>query len=67
MQFLADMGIAWRIVEWLKHHSHDAVHLRELGLHKMPDNEIFDKAKHEKKDYSYILGNGQATWTLKFY
>ncbi len=49
MKFLADMGIAWRIVEWLKLHNHDAVHLRELNFHKMPDNEIFAKAKHEER------------------
>ncbi|ODS31332.1 MAG: DNA repair protein RadC [Candidatus Scalindua rubra] len=32
MKFLADMGVASRIVEWLRHHNHDAVHLRELNL-----------------------------------
>lgn len=30
------MGVAWRIVEWLRQHNHDAVHLRELNLHRMP-------------------------------
>jgi predicted nuclease of predicted toxin-antitoxin system len=49
MKFLADMGIAWRIVEWLRLHNHDAVHLRELNLHRMPDNEIFAKAEQEKR------------------
>ncbi|MEE9604839.1 MAG: DUF5615 family PIN-like protein [Candidatus Scalindua sp.] len=47
MKFLADMGVAWRIVKWLRQHNHDAVHLRELNLHRMPDDKIFDKAKHE--------------------
>ncbi len=47
MKFLADMGVAWRIVEWLRQHNHDAVHLRELNLIRMPDDEIFAKAKSE--------------------
>ncbi len=49
MKFLADMGIAWRIVEWLRQHNYDAVHLRELNLHRMPDNKIFAKAEQEKR------------------
>lgn len=49
MKFLADMGVAWRIVEWLRQHNHDAVHLRELNLHRMPDDEIFAKAEHEQR------------------
>jgi len=49
MKFLADMGVAWRVVEWLRQHNHDAVHLRELNLHRMPDNGIFTKAEHEKR------------------
>lgn len=48
MKFLADMGVAWRIVKWLRQHNHDAVHLRELNLHRMPDDKIFDKAKHKE-------------------
>jgi len=44
MKFLADMGVAWRIVAWLRHNKHDAVHLRELNLSRMPDDEIFAKA-----------------------
>lgn len=47
MKFLADMGVAWRIVEWLRQNSHDAVHLREQNLIRMPDDEIFTKAKRE--------------------
>ena len=29
MRFLADMGVAMRVVEWLRSQGHDAVHLRE--------------------------------------
>lgn len=47
MKFLADMGIAMRIVEWLRKGGHDAIHLREDGLHELPDTEIFQKAVSE--------------------
>ncbi len=33
MKFLADMGVAWRIMEWLRQQGHDAVHLGELEDH----------------------------------
>ncbi|WP_197705185.1 DUF5615 family PIN-like protein [Candidatus Kuenenia stuttgartiensis] len=44
MRFIADMGIAMKVVEWLRENGHDAVHLREEGLHKLSDREIFKKA-----------------------
>jgi predicted nuclease of predicted toxin-antitoxin system len=47
VRFLADMGVATRIVEWLRHAGHNAVHLREQGLHRLPDDEIFAKAAAE--------------------
>lgn len=49
MRFLADMGVAMRIVEWLRLHGHDANHLRAEGLHRMPDGEIFAKALSEDR------------------
>ena len=49
MRFLADMGVAWRIVEWLRADGHDAVHLREQGLQRMPNGDIFAKAASEKR------------------
>jgi len=47
MRFLADMGVALRIVEWLRAEGHDALHLREQGLQRLPDEEIFAKAGAE--------------------
>jgi predicted nuclease of predicted toxin-antitoxin system len=47
VRFLADMGVAQRIVEWLRTEGHDAVHLREEGLQRMPNGEIFEKATSE--------------------
>lgn len=44
MRFLADMGVDWRVVEWLRQQGHDAKHLRDEGLQRMPDAEIFEKA-----------------------
>jgi predicted nuclease of predicted toxin-antitoxin system len=49
MRFLADMGVALRIVEWLRADGHDAVHLREEGLQRMPNGAIFEKATSEKR------------------
>jgi predicted nuclease of predicted toxin-antitoxin system len=34
MKFLADMGVAMRIVQWLRENGYDAVHLSEEHLHK---------------------------------
>ena len=49
MRFLADMGVAQRIVEWLRAEGHDALHLREQGLQRMPNGEIFEKAASEER------------------
>jgi predicted nuclease of predicted toxin-antitoxin system len=49
MRFLADMGVAQRIVLWLRAEGHDAVHLREEGLQRMPNGEIFEKAASEQR------------------
>ena|SRR3990172_973857 len=47
MRFLADMGVALGIVQWLRAEGHDTVHLREEGLQRLPNGEIFDKAATE--------------------
>lgn len=49
MRFLADMGVDVRVVEWLRRHGHDAVHLREEGLHRAPDEQVFAKALAEDR------------------
>ena len=49
MRFLADMGVDIRIVKWLRGKGHDATHLRDEGMHRMPNGEIFDKAISEKR------------------
>jgi len=49
MRFLADMGVAQRVVQWLRSEGHDAVHLREENLHRLPNGAIFEKAHAEKR------------------
>jgi predicted nuclease of predicted toxin-antitoxin system len=49
MRFLADMGVDIRVVKWLREKGHDANHLRDEGLHGMPNGEIFDKAISENR------------------
>jgi len=47
MRFLADMCVDVRIVRWLREQGHDATHLRDEGLHRMPNGKIFNKAISE--------------------
>ena len=49
MRFLADMGVSIRVVEWLRAEGHDAAHLREEGLQRLPNGAIFEKADAEKR------------------
>lgn len=49
MQFLADMGISTRVVEWLRLRGHDAFHLRDRGLQRLPNGDIFQLALQEKR------------------
>ena len=49
MRFLADMGVGMRVVEWLRSMGHDATHLRQEGLQRLPNGEIFAKAISENR------------------
>lgn len=49
MRFLADMGVDVRVVEWLRRRGHDAIHLREEGLHRALDEQVFVKALAEDR------------------
>jgi predicted nuclease of predicted toxin-antitoxin system len=59
MRFLADMGIAMRVVEWLRDHGHDARHLREEELQRLPDGQIFHKAVAENRVLTLDLDFGE--------
>lgn len=49
MRFLADMGVSIRVVDWLREAGHDAVHLRDEGLQRLPNGSIFQKAIVENR------------------
>lgn len=49
MRFLADMGVSQQVVEWLRSNGHDAVHLRDEGLQRLPNGLIFQKAGNEQR------------------
>lgn len=49
MRFLADMGVPASVVVQLRQIGHEAVHLREQGLQRLPDDEIFQKAITENR------------------
>jgi predicted nuclease of predicted toxin-antitoxin system len=49
MRFLADMCVDVRIARWLQEKGHDATHLRDEGLHRMPNGEVFQKAINENR------------------
>ena len=43
------MGVSPRVVEWLRSAGHDAVHLRDEGLHRLPNWQIFAKGAAESR------------------
>ena len=47
VKFLADMGISPKTVAFLHGLGHDAVHLSEQGLERLPDPGIVEKARQE--------------------
>src|SRR3989337_215001 len=49
MRFLADMGVSQRVVNWLRNEDHDAIHVREENLLRLPNGLIFEKAYSEKR------------------
>jgi predicted nuclease of predicted toxin-antitoxin system len=62
MKFLADMGISPRVVDMLRVLGHEAAHLHEMGLDRLPDVDILGKALREESvilthdlDFSELL------------
>ena len=49
MRFLADMGVSITTVQALRAAAHDAMHLREEGLIRLPDPDIVAKAAQEQR------------------
>jgi predicted nuclease of predicted toxin-antitoxin system len=49
VRFLADMGVGRSVAQRLRNAGHDALHLRDENLQRMPDPEIFAKAAAEHR------------------
>lgn len=49
MRFLLDMGVDVRVAAWLREQGHEPVHLRDQGLQRLPNGEIFTKAISENR------------------
>jgi len=49
MKFLVDNALSPFVAEGLRQAGHDALHIRDLGLQKAPDEEIFSLAETEKR------------------
>lgn len=67
MKLLADMGLSMTTVEALRVDGHEVVHLRDEGLHRLPDREILAKARAEGRvvltfdlDFGDLLAAGGA-------
>ena len=64
-----------RVTSWLNSHGHDASHLRDEGLHRLPNGDIFEKAIAESRvivtfdlDFGEIvaLSKGRKTGVILF-
>ena len=49
MRFFADMGVGTRATEWLRLQGHEVTHLREEGLQRLSDHDVFAKALAENR------------------
>ncbi|MGZ3753948.1 MAG: DUF5615 family PIN-like protein [Mucilaginibacter sp.] len=49
LRFLLDMGIAQSVALWLRSMGHDATHLNDEDLYKLPDKLIIEKAIIENR------------------
>ena len=49
MRFLLDMGISVDVAQFLQSLGHDAEHLHQLGLDRLPDSEILARAVRDKR------------------
>ena len=65
MKFLGDVGVSTSTLRALREAGHDAVHLREQDLHRLPDNKILQKALEEGRivitfdlDFGDLLATG---------
>jgi predicted nuclease of predicted toxin-antitoxin system len=69
VKFLVDMMLSTRVVGALRAEGHDAVHAREYGLQRAPDEEILTRCARERRvlitadmDFGFLLASRQDTW-----
>ena len=43
------MGVSLEVVRWLRDKGHDAIHLRDQSLERLPDRDVFTKAIEEQR------------------
>src|SRR5690348_8891665 len=68
MRFLLDMNLPPAMADWLRSEGHDAVHIREIGIARLSDPEIFARAAGDRRvlvtfdlDFGEIVGLAGAT------
>jgi predicted nuclease of predicted toxin-antitoxin system len=75
VRFLADMCMDVRVASWLNSQGHEAIHLRDEGLQRLPNGGIFEKAIAESRvavtfdlDFGEIvaLAKGRKTGVILF-
>ena len=62
MKLLADMGISMATVRALREAGEEVVHLREQGLHTMPDDQILAKGSGSKGSFSHAIWISVTSW-----
>ena len=75
MRFVANMCMDVRVASWLNSQGHDATHLRDEGLQRLPNGGVFEKAIAESRvvvtfdlDFGEIvaLSKGSKTGVILF-
>jgi predicted nuclease of predicted toxin-antitoxin system len=71
MRLLLDMNMSPKVAERLRAEGHDAVHLRDLGLGHLQDDDVFTHAKIDQRivvtfdlDFGEIVGLGAGTGVI---
>lgn len=66
---MADMGVSYQVVDHLRMPGHDTVHLRDIGMQRLPDRDIFRLASDERRtiltfdlDFAEIAASAGAQW-----